>query len=324
MIRLRSNSGPVGWVIGIGVLVWLAFFRGGGDGADAPPPSPADASVATSSPSWSEEDWGIFSSKVRWALDERLDTLPLGSAMAAMGVSFVGTAYVPRTLEAEGAEHVVVNFHGLDCVTFVENMFALSRFVRGVAADSVSADPLADRAAAEHAYEALLEELRYRDGHLNGYPTRLHYFTDWIGDNARRGLVENITPALGGVRDAEPIDFMTTHPEAYRQLGDPENLDALRATEARLDREGRYYLPEDRIGEASAGIRDGDVIAATSTVSGLDVAHTGLALWIDGTLHLLHAPLVGDAVQISELSLAERIERISGQDGVIVARPVER
>jgi hypothetical protein len=59
-------------------------------------------------------------------------------------------------------------------------------------------------------------------------------------------------------------------------------------------------------------------------VSGLDVAHTGLALRIDGRLHLLHAPLVGDSVEISEVPLAERILDISGQDGIMVARPVER
>jgi len=71
-------------------------------------------------------------------------------------------------------------------------------------------------------------------------------------------------------------------------------------------------------------IRSGDVIAATSTVEGLDVAHTGLALWRDGTLHLLHAPLVGEAVQVSEVSLADRIRRIEGQDGIMVARPLAR
>ncbi len=68
---------------------------------------------------------------------------------------------------------------------------------------------------------------------------------------------------------------------------------------------------------------DGDIIAATSTVAGLDIAHTGIALWRDGRLHLLHAPLAGGVVQISEVPLAERIQRIDGQDGVMVARPVE-
>jgi hypothetical protein len=38
----------------------------------------------------------------------------------------------------------------------------------------------------------------------------------------------------------------------------------------------------------------------------------------------MHAPLVGDSVQISEIPLAERIQGISGQDGIMVARPLER
>ena len=117
---------------------------------------------------------------------------------------------------------------------------------------------------------------------------------------------------------------MSTHADAYRQLADPEVLEATRATEARLSAAGRRYVPEDRIASVAGRIRNGDVIAATSTVPGLDVAHTGLALWIDGALHLLHAPLVGESVQISEVPLAERILRIGSQDGIMVARPQER
>jgi hypothetical protein len=98
----------------------------------------------------------------------------------------------------------------------------------------------------------------------------------------------------------------------------------VREAEARLSAAGRAYVPEERIAEVAERIRDGDIIAATSTVAGLDVAHTGLALRIDGRLHLLHAPLVGDSVEISEVPLAERILDISGQDGIMVARPVER
>ena len=58
-------------------------------------------------------------------------------------------------------------------------------------------------------------------------------------------------------------------------------------------------------------------------MAGLDIAHTGIALWRDGQLHLLHAPLVGGVVQVSEVSLANRIQRIGGQDGIMVARPLD-
>jgi hypothetical protein len=270
-------------------------------------------------PIWHEEDWEIFERTVRWAGRERLDTLPIGDRMAAIGRSFVGTAYVPQTLEADGPESLVINFRGLDCVTFVENVFTLARFVKDYGPTA-----LVDKAGSEAAYSALLAQVRYRDGAIDGYPSRLHYFSDWIRDNTRRGLVRDITADLGGVRDDEAVDFMTTHTASYRQLADPANVARVREAEAALSAAGRYYIPQDRIEGAAEGIRDGDVIAATSTVEGLDVAHTGLALWVDGTLRLMHAPLVGDSVQISEIPLAERIQEISGQDGIMVARPLER
>ena len=142
-----------------------------------------------------------------------------------------------------------------------------------------------------------------------------------MGVNANRGLVRDISRELGGTLDTEPIDFMTAYTDSYRQLADQSFVALLRQTEQRLTDTGRYFVPQDRIEEVADRIQDGDIIAATSTVRGLDVAHTGLALWVDGTLHMLHAPLVGEEVQISALSLADRIRRISGQDGIIVARP---
>lgn len=270
-------------------------------------------------PSWNDTDWTLFRDKVRWALDARMDTLPMGSTVAAVGRSFVGTAYVPRTLEADGPEHLIINFRGLDCVTFVENALAVSRFVHLADAGTL----LGDRLQSEHRYEVMLTEIRYRGGVLDGYASRLHYFTDWIADAEAKGLASDITAELGGMADPEAVDFMTTHASEYRQLSDPENLSALRATEARLSEQERRYVPEGGLAAAAGSIRDGDIIAATSTVKGLDVAHTGLALWVNGTLRMLHAPLVGDSVQISEESLPRRIERIKGQDGIMVARPRE-
>lgn len=279
---------------------------------------PSELEVAAAG-DWTAEDWNVFQSTVRWGQVARIDTLSFGNAVAAVGRRFVGTAYVPGTLEVEGPERVVVNFQGLDCVTFVENALALTRFIR-----EDGPRLLADRRAAEDRYETLLAEYRYRSGRLDGYPSRLHYFSEWLSDNARRGLLVSIGPELGAIPDPEPIDFMSTHADAYRQLADTAFLRMTRETEARLSGAERLYIPESRIADVADGIRNGDVIAATSTVPGLDIAHTGLALWIDGALHLLHAPLVGEAVEISEVPLAERILRIEGQDGIMVARPQER
>ncbi len=309
--RYRAVFGPIAVVVLFAAgMRWSPF---------EPHRAPADPSgTPGGTPSWLDGDWAVFERTVREAHVARMDTLPMGALMAALGRGFVGTPYVPQTLEVDGPERLVINFQALDCVTFVENVFALARFVK-----SGGGARLEDRGQIEGEYERLLRSLRYRNDVIDRYPSRLHYFTDWIGENERKLLLHDISEELGGVVDREPIDFMTTHREAYRQLSDSDAVDEMRRIEMGLSASGRHYVPEERIGDVAGDIRDGDVIAATSTVGGLDVAHTGLALWVDGTLRLLHAPLVGEAVQISETSLADRITQIEGQDGIIVARPLE-
>lgn len=274
------------------------------DAASAAAPAPDTAAVVETA-----RDREIFAQKMAWARAERLDTLPLGEIIARLGRSFVGTKYTPQTLEVDGPERLVVNLRELDCVTFVESTLAMARLIRDGRFDDYDG------------YKRELVRIRYRNGAIAGYPSRLHYFSDWIANGEAKGLVRNVTREIGGVRDEEPVDFMSTHRDAYRQLGDPAAFDAIRRVEAEISARPRYYIPEDRIAAAAPRVRNGDIIAATSTVKGLDVAHTGIALWMDGRLHLLHAPLVGKAVEVSTLPLAERIIGIAGQDGIMVARP---
>jgi len=273
---------------------------------------------ASHSPRWPDADWRVLDTKVRWALSQRLDTLPVGTAIARLGETFVGATYTPGTLEAPGPERVIINLHEFDCVTFIENMLAMTRFIRH---DGSAA--LGDRPDAEARYARYLEDIRYRGGRLDGYPSRLHYFSEWLSDNAARGELRLLASELGGVEDTEPLSFMSAHPAAYRQMAEPGVAEAIRAMEHRLNAgPGRWYIPEDRISAVAERIHDGDIIAATSTLPGLDVAHTGIALWRGGELHLLHAPLVGKSVEISVLPLAQRILDIKTQDGIMIARVV--
>ena len=264
------------------------------------------------------QDWEIAREQVAWAVAQRRDAQPeFGELLGAIGERLVGTRYEPQTLELPGPERLVINLEALDCVTFVENVLVMARL-------AWPADPalVGDPGRFKAAYHRELTAIRYRGGVLDGYPSRLHYFSEWIGDNEALGLIDGISRDLGGVVDESPIDFMSTHPEAYRQLADPASLAEIAAAETRLRSVPRHYLPEDGIEDAAPLLRDGDIIAATSTVPGLDIAHTGIAVWRDGVLRLLHAPLVGSHVQISDESLAERLRRIEGQDGIMVARPV--
>lgn len=264
-------------------------------------------------------DWEIAREQVAWALDQGLDAAPdFGATIAAIGERFVGSDYEPGTLELPGPERLVINLETLDCVTFVETVLVLSRLVRA-APPEVLTDPERFRAA----YRRELTRIRYRGGSLDGYASRLHYFSEWIADAEAKGVATAVSQALGATADDSPIDFMSSHPDAYRQLADPTALARIAAVEARLSKVPRFYIPADQIEAKASLIRTGDVIAATSTVPGLDVAHTGIAVWRDGTLRLLHAPLVGSHVQLSHETIAERIRRIGGQDGIMVARPLD-
>ncbi|MFH1766069.1 MAG: N-acetylmuramoyl-L-alanine amidase-like domain-containing protein [Gemmatimonadota bacterium] len=313
--------------------ILLVALGGCGSGEEAPPgggeEGPAtdpeiwegDVVAATRTlrpPEGTEGDWEVFRATATMAWEEGLDTLPMSQAMVRIGLSFVGTPYAPGTLELAGEEAVVVNFQELDCVTFVENVLALVRFIR-------IHDPeiLESERGAQEAYRGTLREIRYRSARVDGYASRLHYFSDWIRDNEAKGLVKEMTREMGGEEDYKAIDYMTTHPEAYRQLANMANVMAIQETEFQLSGLARFKIPEGEIQVRASSIQDGDIVAATSTVDGLDVTHTALAYWQGSELYLLHAPLVGEAVEISRLPLAERILRQDGQDGIRVVRPLD-
>jgi hypothetical protein len=269
-------------------------------------------------PEGTEADWKILREKALMSWELGLDTLSMGESMAFIGLSFVGTPYVANTLELPGSEQVVVNLQEMDCVTFVENVLALALFIREAEPDLLDREP-----ETRGLYKRILTRIRYRTGRVDGYPSRLHYFSEWILDNEAKGLVREVTKDLGGVPDVRAIDFMTNHPESYRQLANPMVFNAIQDTERYLSGLTRYRIPEADIATWSSWIQDGDIIAATSTVEGLDVGHTGLALWRDGVLHLLHAPNVGEEVEVSTVPLADRILRIESFDGIRVVRPLE-
>ncbi len=303
----------------VGVLVAC----GGGEGEGAPEDETWEGDIETATRALrpqggTEFDWGVFHSSVTYAWEAGFDTLPMGEAMVRIGESFVGWPYGPGTLEVAGEEDVVINFEEFDCVTLVENVLALARFVK-----THDSTILASDLRAREAYKRAIQEIRYRRGRVDGYPSRLHYFSEWISDNEAKGLVKEVTQELGGEEDSKAIDFMSTHPEAYRQLADPANVRAIMDTEFQLSGMTRFRIPEGEISILASSIQNGDIIAATSTVDGLDVAHTGLAYWQGTELHLLHAPLVGESVEVSRLPLGERILRLTGQDGIRVARPQE-
>ncbi|RNC92175.1 MAG: DUF1460 domain-containing protein [Allomuricauda sp.] len=255
--------------------------------------------------SCSPEDKIRFEKKL--AQIKNLNAHSFGDTLVSIGNSFLGTPYVEKTLEIGQEENLVINLRGLDCTTFVENVLAFSFLLRS-------------KTTTFETFGNQIKTVRYRDGLLNGYPSRLHYFTDWIRNNNEKGLVNDITADLGGVIVEKSVNFMGTHRELYPFLTDEDNFNAMLAVEKELANQPLCILPQDKIETVETKLQNGDIIALATSIGGLDVTHTGFVLKVKGRAHLLHASSAG-AVTITEEPLVDYLRKIKHNTGIIVARP---
>ena len=67
-------------------------------------------------------------------------------------------------------------------------------------------------------------------------------------------------------------------------------------------------------------LKDGDIIAITTNIPGLDVVHLGLACYEKGVLKLLHASSTQKMVVVSQEPLAQMLKRNKKFTGIRVLR----
>ena len=245
--------------------------------------------------------------------------VPLGRAEARVGELAVGTPYEAFTLEAyiraggspSRTEPLTLSLSRFDCVSLVEACLAVAR----------SADDGGSTSWQRFGRE--VERMRYRGGRRRGYASRLHYFSEWIADGARRGLVRDLGAELGGTEDTRPLRFMTEHRASYPALADAGVFRAIAGMERRLDGQPRRVVATARIADVAPRIETGDVLAFATAIPGLDVTHAAFAYRdAAGVLRVLHAPLSGGVVEVSRLPLPEYVAAIGRSTGILVARPL--
>jgi hypothetical protein len=251
----------------------------------------------------------LFAEAMAFAEAQNLREEPLGVIMQRLGERFAGAPYVAGMLDAPEEETLITRLDAFDCVLFIETALALAQSVQA-GDDSFEG------------YTRRLEALRYRGGAMDGYCSRLHYFSEWIRDNQRRGHVENLTEALGGVRLDKTLDFMSSNRGSYPRFAENDSLfQEVRAMEADLADVEVFHIPQGEIGAVYDRLRAGDIIATSTSLEGLDVTHTGLAYdHGDGTFGLLHASTTG-GVTVSP-DLQDYIQGNRVQIGIVVVRPL--
>ena len=227
---------------------------------------------------------------------------------------FLNVPYVAHTLEINSTEQLVVNTRQLDCTTLVETVTALTLCAH-------------QGKRSWNDYLSTLRTLRYRKGKLDGYPSRLHYFSDWIADKTAMSIVKEIqspNPPFLAVQHIN-VNYMSTHPDAYQALkAHPEWVSVIRQQEETLSGTTSRYIPKSALKRNTKALRqavhDGDIIAITCNKKGLDIAHLGFAVWKKDGLHLLNASQIHKKVVQEPMTLYQYLQKHPSHTGIRIIR----
>lgn len=237
----------------------------------------------------------------------------IGDYCTAFAHLLIGTPYVSGTLDGDSTERLVANMQELDCTTFAESVLALARTAtQGRRNTTTFCDEL--------------QQIRYRRGIIAGYSSRLHYFSDWIADGEAMGLVHEISREIGGEPKPLHLNYMSRHADRYPALQrDSTLIDSIAVQEARLSNDTIYYIPTAHIDRKTiATIHDGDIIAFTCDIEGLDVAHVGIATRDKERVYIIHASSSQGKVVKEVRHLQQQLSDTRRFTGIRVIRPTYR
>lgn len=221
--------------------------------------------------------------------------------------ALLGTPYVSNTLEANDEEKLVVNLQGVDCVTLVEYSLAIALALKK--GDGSFED-----------FVRFLTCIRYRKGIIDGYPSRLHYFTEWLFEKKEAGLLEIVNDLPGSKPHNPKVRFMTSKPHLYKQLDNKDYLEEMAMIEANIASIEMNFIPKEKLKSLEGQVSDGDIIAFVSSIEGLDVSHTGIAMQKYGRLFLLHTSTRSNQVEVSPVPLVEYLNPSRNVVGILVGR----
>jgi cell wall-associated NlpC family hydrolase len=234
-------------------------------------------------------------------------TLPTSDIIIETAKFFLETPYVANTLEKE-PEGLVINLRELDCTTFVENVFALTITVKS---GDFSFENYCDN----------LRNLRYRGGIINDYTDRLHYTSDWIDENEKKGVVKNVSALAGGVNFPLNLYVMSSNTTQYKQLkGNPELIKIIANKEKEIASRKHYFIPTESIDANQSNINSGDMVGFVTTLPGIDISHVGIIYKEGSMLTFIHASSTAKKVIINKEPLSKFVKSTGRNTGIVIAR----
>lgn len=266
------------------------------------------SAVAPGETRWHNESTDTIKIQDLLDISARSGAADANGRTAAASKAMLGTRYVAGTLEGS-PEMLTINTEEVDCTTFLDLVLAVAK----TAGES-------RQSWLDVAHN--LENMRYRNGRVDGYASRLHYISDWVIDNTQRGNIREVTADLPGAsHEIKTLDFMSSHRDSYPALADNDVFQRLKSTEIGYRSHRFPIVKSSRISKATiAALREGDAVALTSKLPGLDVSHVGFITFVDGVPHLLHASTTAGKVIVDSRPLTEYLRRARNVTGIRVFR----
>ncbi len=236
--------------------------------------------------------------------------LPANELMIKAAKLRLDAPYVANTLERE-KEELFVDLEHTDCILFVESCLALVQTAK----------------SADTSYAALcknIQNLRYRNGEVDGYASRIHYTSEWILQAEKNGILKEMSGEIANTPLDQKFSFMTVNSDRYKHLKDnAENIAKVKEAEDYLNTHKYFYIPKDKIAECAHLIKDGDMVGFCTSAKGLDLSHVGIAYWDNGRLTFIHASMGFMKVTIEPKTLEEYANSGKSTLGIRIARIVE-
>ncbi len=125
-----------------------------------------------------DPDGERFKQIIEKAIAIKLHEKPIDEIIQTIAHQLLGTSYQAGLLDQTPNETLIASLTKFDCVLFIETVLAL---VRGIAVQDYTYSN----------FTTNIEDQRYRQGKMGSYCDRLHYFSEWIADNEKRGNLVN-------------------------------------------------------------------------------------------------------------------------------------
>lgn len=159
--------------------------------------------------------------------------------------------------------------------------------------------------------ERAIENLTFRHGEAEGFPTRLMYGGDWVVDNRARGNVKELTEDYSDQFKTKSLSWVTRHRNEYAALRDSDTYERQRMVEMgfrtfkipHMKRESTEWK------QVAAELQDGDLLMLLTPNPDTDVLEAGYIINRPDGFHFIHlSEKDGKVVEEQEL-LSRYIKR---------------